>query len=91
LPEQASEWLSKKAWYSLLELEDTFPEYGGFIGDFVAHLAQWRKIYDSEAPHEQRFPGRWDKLEIYKKIMVLRLLTPDKFAKVFIFFFRFKC
>jgi hypothetical protein len=38
----------------------------------VAHIAQWHKIYDSEAPHKQRFPGHWDKLEIYKNSKLMK-------------------
>lgn len=40
-PESSSLWLSKKAWCTLLELEQTLKEFEGFTKDFEINLSFW--------------------------------------------------
>ena len=47
----------------------------------TSHLIQaveWKKVYDSQSPQSAQLVSPWDKLNDMQKLIVLRLLRPDK-------------
>lgn len=40
--------------------------------------AAWKEIFDSEAPHNTKFPDHWDQLSQFQKLLIIRCLRPDK-------------
>ena len=57
---------------------DTFYKCAHYITDVKDHIKDWKKIYDSYAPHKEKYPSPWDVLRGMDKMIVLRCLRPDK-------------
>ena len=73
-------WLTDKAWASILELGRVLPEFNGFDKDFENFLHDWERVYNSLAPQSSKeaWPGNWNNLPMFRKLIVLRILRPDK-------------
>lgn len=73
-------WLNDKSWASILEMSRVLPAFKGFDTDFENYLQDWERIYNSQKPHSSKeiWPGQWNELSLFKKILVLRVIRPDK-------------
>ncbi|KAI8903374.1 dynein heavy chain, N-terminal region 2-domain-containing protein [Gorgonomyces haynaldii] len=76
-PNPDSSWISEKTWGEIGRLSD-FAAFEGFSKDFKEQILEWRKIFDSSDPQNQPFPGKWNDLNDFQHLMVLRCLRPDK-------------
>ncbi|XP_072203968.1 dynein axonemal heavy chain 1 [Excalfactoria chinensis] len=74
----APDWLNERAWGDILALSN-LKNFSGFADDFTANLAAFRAIFDSQKPHREPLPGKWDaELDAFQKLLVLRCLRGDK-------------
>ncbi|KAL6609170.1 dynein heavy chain and region D6 of dynein motor-domain-containing protein [Neocallimastix sp. 'constans'] len=77
-PNPAPEWISNKIWTDICSLS-TLPNYENFDEDFIVHLKEFKKIFDSQVPQREILPGKWRlKLDTFQKLLVLRCLREDK-------------
>lgn len=44
----------------------------------AAELTAWRAYFDSNNTHEEPLPRRWEKLNLFQGLCVLRSVRPDK-------------
>ncbi|CAD8115295.1 unnamed protein product [Paramecium sonneborni] len=80
-PQPQQEWVSKKMWCLVTEAADTLPFFKGFPESFSKNLIDWQEIYDSSEPQTQQLPEPWhSQLSAFQKLIVLRIIRPDKFA-----------
>ncbi|KAJ3214893.1 Dynein heavy chain 1, axonemal [Dinochytrium kinnereticum] len=78
LQNPASDWLSQRSWAEVLALS-TLPNFSNFELDFVDFIDSYRVVFDSQNPHREKLPGRWnDGLNSFQKILVLRCLRADR-------------
>ncbi|XP_065655373.1 dynein axonemal heavy chain 7 isoform X2 [Hydra vulgaris] len=72
------EWLPKQSWDRLCILQDLH-SFSGIHLSIAQNGDEWMKIYDSNKPHTELFPGKWNEsLKQFQKIVVLRCIRPDK-------------
>ena len=73
-------WLSDKSWASILQLGRELPSFAGFDKDFEKYVADWERIYNSLKPQSLKdpWPGQWQDLTLFRRIIVLRIIRPDK-------------
>ncbi len=73
-------WLLDKSWASIMEVAKVLPAFKGFDLDFEKHINDWEKVYNSPIPQKKKttWPGQWNDLSLFKRVIVLRLLRPDK-------------
>uniref|UniRef100_A0AAR2JAS4 Dynein axonemal heavy chain 3 n=1 Tax=Pygocentrus nattereri TaxID=42514 RepID=A0AAR2JAS4_PYGNA len=76
-PNPAPEWLSDKAWSEVVRASK-LPDLEGLFEHVQENVAQWKQIYDSGRPNEERFPGKWGTLVGMARMVVLRCFRPDK-------------
>ncbi|XP_033109939.1 dynein heavy chain 3, axonemal-like isoform X2 [Anneissia japonica] len=76
-PNPAPEWLSDKSWSEIVRA-DNLTNLNGLREDFQNNVTEWKKIYDSATPNEERYPGKWNDLSGLSRMIVLRCLRPDK-------------
>jgi dynein heavy chain len=79
-PHPGEEWLAKKTWSALCELSQALPVFAGFADSFIANLIAWSKIYNSSSPEQEELPGQWASLNHFQKVLLLRIIRPDKFT-----------
>ncbi|KAF3425902.1 hypothetical protein E2986_08048 [Frieseomelitta varia] len=72
-----TEWLPPKSWDELCRLND-IPEFEGFKNAFEEHLDGWKAVFDHMEPHTLTFPAPYDQLTLFKRMIVLRCIRPDK-------------
>jgi dynein heavy chain len=71
-------WLPVQSWDEVCRVSElsAFPR---FRDSFVQHGNAWKKIYDSYEPEKEKLPPPWeDKLNTFRKLLVIRILRPDK-------------
>ena len=74
----AKDWLSEKGWGEFCRLSD-LPAFSGLRHSISGEPDLWRKIYDSDDAESEPLPGDWsEKLDTFKKMLVLRCIRPDK-------------
>ncbi|XP_046961667.1 dynein axonemal heavy chain 12 [Vanessa cardui] len=72
------DWLPDKGWDEICRLND-LPMFKSFKDSFVHTKSKWKEVYDDLEPHRKTFPGGWDeKLTNFQKLLVVRVLRPDK-------------
>ncbi|XP_019945265.2 dynein axonemal heavy chain 7 isoform X2 [Paralichthys olivaceus] len=71
-------WLPKKSWDEICRL-DEMERFKGLRHDMARLRNEWKKVYDSQNPHQTPFPEEWqEKLSQFQKMLVIRCLRPDK-------------
>jgi dynein heavy chain, axonemal len=78
-----TDWLGDLEWgetYRQLHvMTKILPCFEGFEQFFVDNNAEFRKIFDDDAPQEMPIPGEWNsKLTSFQKMIVLKTFRPDK-------------
>ncbi|XP_067934548.1 dynein axonemal heavy chain 3-like [Watersipora subatra] len=73
----ASDWLSDKSWAEIVRCSD-LPAFKGFMHAFKDKVTDWQKVYDSPSPQTSPLIAPWDKLDSMQKLIILRVLRPDK-------------
>lgn len=73
-------WLSDKTWAIINEVSRVIPAFAGFDVDFEKHILEWEKIYNSQKPQSSKetWPGMGAELSLLRRVIVLRILRPDK-------------
>ncbi|KOX76420.1 Dynein heavy chain 7, axonemal [Melipona quadrifasciata] len=72
-----TEWLPSKSWDELCRLNN-IPEFEGFKNAFEKNLDGWKAVFDHMEPHTLTFPAPYDQLTLFKRMIVLRCIRPDK-------------
>lgn len=71
-------WLSDKTWTELVNL-NALPRMRGILRDVVLNASEWRLWCEHGRPEVDPMLGRWEtKLGLLQRILVLRVLVPDK-------------
>ncbi|KAJ3025604.1 UNVERIFIED_CONTAM: Dynein heavy chain 3, axonemal [Siphonaria sp. JEL0065] len=77
-PNPDPKWLSDKSWGEVCRFSN-LPAFSKFAEDFKNQLVDWKVIYDSTEPNKEKYPGGWDeRLSALQKLVVLRMIRPDK-------------
>ncbi|KAK2862487.1 hypothetical protein Q5P01_002020 [Channa striata] len=77
LSNPAVSWLSERAWQDILGLS-ALDNFGNLAKSFAEHLQGFKRIFDSNQPHREPLPGKWDtELDSFQKLCVLRCLRSD--------------
>ena len=78
LPKPAAlDWLTDPAWAELCRLANV-PAYAGLTGSFMKDAEAWKPLYNSTNPHTEPLPGTFNKLDTFKKLLLVRCIRPDK-------------
>ncbi|XP_077287714.1 dynein heavy chain at 62B [Arctopsyche grandis] len=79
-------WLPKNSWDSICNIEE-IPEFENFKNMFIKDGTTWKIIYDSPEPQKEIFPEPWNaSLSDFKKLIVIRILRPDKLTDAIVEF-----
>lgn len=75
--ENPTPWLPKSSWDEICRV-DSLPIFAGFRESFVKYHTDWKEIYDN-FDENGRFPEPWDnKLDGFRRLIIVRLFRPDK-------------
>jgi dynein heavy chain, axonemal len=72
-----SAWLPTKAWDEMCRL-DSLQGFKDIRKKFLSQKDQWKLVYDSTEPHHEKFPGEWNDLKEFQRLLVVRCIRPDK-------------
>ncbi|CAK9824900.1 Dynein axonemal heavy chain 7 [Anthophora retusa] len=70
-------WLPPKQWNQLCNLDDV-EEFSGIRETFTKNTGEWRKLFDSKEPQNEPIPAPFEHFNLFKKMLVLRCIRPDK-------------
>ncbi|KAI8904079.1 dynein heavy chain and region D6 of dynein motor-domain-containing protein [Gorgonomyces haynaldii] len=89
-PNPAPQWLSEKAWGESVRISN-LPTFKGFSTTFVEQLNEWEQLYNSQEPYKEQLPGVWEqKLSAFQRLLVMRIIRPDKLVPAVMEFVRAK-
>ncbi|XP_018647924.1 putative dynein heavy chain [Schistosoma mansoni] len=73
-----SNWLQTKSWDELCRL-DEISVFTGIREHFERNLNEWKRIYDSVEPHNEKLPADLTQIKTQLQFLcILRVLRPDK-------------
>ncbi|GMH46049.1 hypothetical protein BSKO_14013 [Bryopsis sp. KO-2023] len=69
------DWRTEKSWKEIRSLG----RLGPFQGlSFALDLDHWKAMHDGLEPHKVPFPSPFDELDLFRKLLIVRCLRPDK-------------
>lgn len=72
------EWLPDKSWDEMCRLNE-LPTFFNIKDSFMNKIIEWKEVYDDTEPHKKILPDGWnDKITLFQKLIVIRILRPDK-------------
>jgi dynein heavy chain len=80
--ENVTDWLQDVEWanvYKQLYAMDQLEAFKGILDYFCNFNKKFKKVFDSEKPHEENLPGDWNaRLNSFQKLLILKAIRPDK-------------
>ncbi|XP_044001725.1 dynein axonemal heavy chain 12 [Aphidius gifuensis] len=74
----ASNWLTDKSWDEIIRSKQ-LKSFEKFSTHFKDNLNEWKNFYDSMTPEIINLPKPWnDTLSEFQKLIILRMIRPDK-------------
>jgi dynein heavy chain len=78
-----SKWLSELSWSRLKAVEEDFsaayPQFCDILEKITAECEDWEEWYNQPNPEVVQMPGEWKELSQFQRILLLRILRPDRF------------
>jgi dynein heavy chain len=71
-------WLSNSSWNALNELVSASPTLKNLEKSFIDNTEIWKRTMTSNNPVEEPFPSPFDNLDFFYKILIVRLVRPDR-------------
>jgi dynein heavy chain len=71
-------WLSHSAWNSINELMEISEKYKPLGHCFVEKYEDWKRIFSSNDPINESYPEPFENLNIFEKLIIMRVVRPDK-------------
>ena len=72
-------WISTVQWNSICELSQEIEIFKDLDRSFIEKTADWKQcLYTALTPFEQTYPEPFDNLTDFFKLIILRILRPDK-------------
>ncbi|GIL57271.1 hypothetical protein Vafri_12526 [Volvox africanus] len=76
---EGADWLSAKAWGEVLRAPNVCPAFEGLPEVVAGCPDEWKALFDSVEPQSMDLPmGYSYRLDAFQKVMLLRMLRPDK-------------
>ena len=75
-------WISNYAWNSLIELSELSEKYSKLIESFTENYEEWKKTMNSQDPINEPYPFPFENLQYFEKMIIMRILRPDKIIPV---------
>jgi dynein heavy chain len=79
IPNPDSHLISDKSWSEISKMSE-IPAFKGLIEDFK--LAEWKSVLEATELSQMSFPGKWNSLNDFQKMIVLRALRPEKIVPI---------
>jgi dynein heavy chain len=71
-------WLPDYAWNAIIEISHSSKTFEGLDKNFEANIKEWKRIISSAFPMDETFPEPFSKLEFFHKLIIGRILRPDR-------------
>ncbi|OQR93149.1 dynein heavy chain [Achlya hypogyna] len=75
-PNPAVDWFADKQWNELVRLSN-LPAFPGLAAEFKTYTEQWKAIYDSSTGHLLPFPGSFETVTPFRRLLGIRCVRPD--------------
>jgi dynein heavy chain len=77
LTNPAPDWIDGRMWSEMMAVS-ALERMKGFANHVQDHVSQWKSIYDMLDPHNAQLPGKFEGLNSFQKLCVLRSIRADK-------------
>lgn len=81
LKNPAPEWLLEGQWNEISALRNV-PSMATFPDEFVNNIAAWKDIQEISDPLHAEFPGKWKDATQFQRMIIIRLIRPDKIIPI---------
>jgi dynein heavy chain len=81
LAKNPTSWIAENSWpeiYRYLFGLDKLPAFKGILEEFMNNPDMWKEYYQSQNPQEELFPGKWESLNPFQKVVLIRTMRSDK-------------
>ena len=73
------DWFNPKQWSEICRLSD-LSAFNGLRESFKEDEASWKKMYDTSDAHKVEPASRWEHLDPFQRMLLLRCIRPDKIS-----------
>eukprot|EP00741_Cyanophora_paradoxa_P000409 tig00000404_g400.t1 len=85
----APEWISEIAWEFCIGVQHDLVHFKDFCADVAQNVAAWKAFFESENPHMEPLPGKWNaSLHSFQKLIVLKAFREEKLLFAIVDFVR---
>jgi dynein heavy chain len=71
-------WLTENAWNAICEASSLSINFKDLENSFISKLNEWKVVVTSNNPMDVEFPSPFNHLDLYHKLIVVRILRPEK-------------
>ncbi|KAJ1555349.1 Dynein heavy chain 7, axonemal [Nowakowskiella sp. JEL0078] len=82
-----SSLISDKSWAEICRMSD-LSNFRGLKEDF--RPVEWKTVFETPSPYEAAFPGRWNSLNEFQKLLMVRTLRSEKIVPSIMEFVKMK-
>lgn len=76
-PPRPHSWITDMSWLNLVQLS-TIPTFANVINHITTNEKSWRQWLRKNFPEEESFPMEYDKLNQFRKLLLIRSCCPDR-------------
>eukprot|EP01012_Entosiphon_sulcatum_P008694 TRINITY_DN14772_c0_g1_i1.p1 TRINITY_DN14772_c0_g1~~TRINITY_DN14772_c0_g1_i1.p1 ORF type:complete len:4302 (+),score=681.03 TRINITY_DN14772_c0_g1_i1:35-12907(+) len=77
-PPSPAPWIPEKNWKSVCRMAEQLPQaFRALPTHMLERTHQWHGFMSAERPHETPLPGDWEKLDPFRKLIMVRVLRPE--------------
>jgi dynein heavy chain len=88
-PNPAPSWLRDRSWAEAVRLSN-YSYFKNFSASFSNDISHWERIYNSNEPYTEALPPTWDGISVFRKLLITRIIRPDKLVPAVMEFVREK-
>ncbi|XP_014253708.1 dynein heavy chain 8, axonemal isoform X2 [Cimex lectularius] len=76
-PKPHFKWITDTTWLNIVQLTE-IPTFTFLINQITHNEKAWKQWFEKEAPEEEILPEDYEKRDIFKKVLLIRTMCPDR-------------
>ncbi|CRK87169.1 CLUMA_CG000977, isoform A [Clunio marinus] len=76
-PPKSGKWISDSTWLNIVQLSN-LAQFKKIINQIKTNEKEWKQWYDKAAPEEEEFPSGYDRLDDFRKLLIIRSFCIDR-------------